>query len=101
MVVFEGTVNLGLVLLASVALAEWAKIRQKFEYTFKWLAVSGILFLLAGIFALPPVINLTATLNTALVNTALNMALVAAGKIAALVSAAYLVSELFGSKRKR
>ena len=96
MVVFEGTVNLGLVLLASVALAEWAKIRQKFEYTFKWLAVSGILFLLSGIFSLPSVISLTAV-----VNVALNALFGALGKIAALIAAAYLVSELFGSKKKR
>ena len=96
MVLFEGTLGIGMALLLAVALAELAKVRQKYEKAFSWLAVGGIMFLAANVFSLPPVFSLTAQLNTYL-----NQLFLALGKITVIAAAVYLAVELFGMKKRR
>lgn len=96
MVLFEGTLGLGIALLLAVALAEMAKVRQKHEKAFEWLAVSGVLFLAANVFSLPAIFSITAQANTYL-----SQLFSALGKIAVIVSAVYLAIELFNIKKKK
>lgn len=53
MAIFEGLLGLGIALLLAPAIAEYAKIRNKAERGFNWLAVSGVFFLFAGTFDAP------------------------------------------------
>ena len=41
-------VDVGIAFLLAVTLAEWAKVRRKFEKGFGWLATAGVFFLFAG-----------------------------------------------------
>lgn len=46
---FELTlIDVGIAFLLAVTLAEWAKIKRKFEKGFGWLAAAGVFFLFAG-----------------------------------------------------
>ena len=47
--VFETLVDVGLALIAAVALAEWGKFRNKAEKGFNWLALGGVWLLFAGV----------------------------------------------------
>jgi len=50
--VFEGIVGLGLALLLAPAIAEFAKIRNRADRGFSWIAVSGVFFLFAATFSI-------------------------------------------------
>lgn len=95
MVLFEGTLGVGIALLLAVALAEAAKVRQQYAKAFNWLTVSGVLFLAANVFTLPAVFAVTSQVNAYL--TQLFSAL---AKIAVGVSAIYLAIGLLGVKKK-
>jgi hypothetical protein len=46
---FEVTlIDIGIAFLLAVTLAEWAKVKRKFEKGFGWLAAAGVFFLFAG-----------------------------------------------------
>ena len=65
MVFSSALIDVGIALLLSVALAEWAKVRKKTEKGFNWLASAGVLFLFAGIIdasTLPGLYNLVSGL---------------------------------------
>lgn len=96
MVLFEGTLGIGIALLLAVALAEIAKVRQKHEKAFNWLAIGGVMFLAANVFSLPPVFSVTAQLNIYL-----NQLFLALGKIAVIAAAVYLAVELFEMKKRK
>lgn len=96
MVLFEGTLGIGIALLSAVALAEVAKVRQRHEKAFGWLAMSGVLFLSANVFSLPAVFSVTAQ-----VNSYLSQLFLALAKIAVLVSVGYMAVDILGIKKKR
>lgn len=41
-------IDVGIAFLLAVTLAEWAKVKRKFEKGFGWLAAAGVFFLFAG-----------------------------------------------------
>jgi len=48
MVLFEGVVGLGIACLLAPAIAEYAKMRNKADKGFGWVAVAGVMFLFSG-----------------------------------------------------
>jgi len=48
----SGLATLGIAFLLAVALAEWAKFRNKADKGFNWIALAGIWFLFAGTFSM-------------------------------------------------
>jgi hypothetical protein len=54
MMVFEGVIGLGIACLLAPAIAEFAKLRNKADRGFSWLAVAGVFFLFSATFGFVP-----------------------------------------------
>lgn len=87
MVLFEGTLGLGIGLLLAVALAEIAKYRERHEKAFRALAASAVMFLVASVFTLSPIVT------PSNIYTIAKQVFEALGKIFAVIAAGLLLYE--------
>ncbi len=85
MAIFEvAAINIAVAIFVVVALAEFSKYRQTRPHSFRVLASSGLLFLVAGIFTLPDVFGLS-------VNSTIASGAQLAGEVVAVVALVFLV----------